>query len=92
MFILSVDEVNPVVSCPPTFQSETSLEVPFCSVTNLPDPQATDNSGTVFLVSQIPPASTTQYTVGETTVTFTYGDPSGNQASCSLTVNCIEGK
>ncbi|PIK61689.1 hypothetical protein BSL78_01393 [Apostichopus japonicus] len=49
-----------------------------------------DNSGTVFVVSQIPPNTTTQYTVGDTTVTITFQDPSGNQGSCTFTVRCIE--
>ncbi|XP_071824175.1 uncharacterized protein [Apostichopus japonicus] len=85
-----VDEVPPIVTCPPTFQLQTSLEVPFCTVNNLPEAQATDNSGTVFVVSQNPPATTTQYNVGDTTVTITFQDPSGNQGFCTFTVRCIE--
>ncbi|PIK34616.1 hyalin [Apostichopus japonicus] len=89
---MEVDEVQPIVTCPSTFQSQTSSEVPFCTVNNLPEAQAMDNSGTVFLLSQNPPATTTQYTVGDTTVTFTFQDPSGNQGSCTFTVRCIEGE
>ncbi len=51
---------------------------------------ATDNSGTANLVSQT--HQTRQFfTVGTTSVTYTFADPSGNTASCSFDVTVTEG-
>lgn len=52
---------------------------------SVPQPTATDDSGTVVLVSSTLP-TTNQFPLGQTSVTFTYRDSALNQASCTFTV------
>lgn len=54
------------------------------------EPRAIDNSGSVTLVSRshMPGSS---FPVGRTTVSYTFEDPSGNQAFCTFAVTVMEG-
>ena len=51
------------------------------------DAVAVDNTGSLSVTSDI--ASGSNFSVGETTVTYTTSDGSGNTASCSFTVTII---
>ena len=54
-------------------------------------PTATDNSGTaLFVSSSAQPGDF--FPVGQTVVTYTFQDPSGNPATGTFTVNVVEGK
>lgn len=83
--------ISPFVSCPGNVLETIPLESSFCFAT-WQDPQASDNSGTVFLNSQTHQPLTSPFPVGETTVTYTYGDPSNNIGMCSFTVTCEQGE
>ena len=54
------------------------------------EPSATDNSGTATLTSRSH-APGSFFPLGTTTVTYTYTDPSGNQATTSFDVIVTEG-
>lgn len=54
-------------------------------------PVAQDNSGTATLVST-PQPSGTFFPIGKTTITFTYRDPSGNEAVCTFCITVSAGK
>lgn len=68
----------------------TTLELRQCLVTWV-EPQVSDNSGVVSLFDQSD-FPNTNFPEGITTVTYTYRDPAGNQASCSFQVTCTPGK
>ena len=55
------------------------------------EPTASDISGTANLVSRTAQPGDF-FPVGQTVVTYTFQDPSGNPASGTVTVNVIEGK
>eukprot|EP00057_Strongylocentrotus_purpuratus_P033534 XP_791737.3 PREDICTED: hyalin [Strongylocentrotus purpuratus] len=78
------DTIPPVVTCPPDIARSvlpgvTSLAVTFQSAT------ATDDSGTVSLVSVNPPSGSS-FPLGPTDVSFVFEDPSGNQGSCTFRI------
>ncbi|XP_041454248.1 mucin-17-like isoform X7 [Lytechinus variegatus] len=78
------DTVDPVISnCPPNLAvtADSSLNGAFVTWT---EPSATDNSGTVNSVSSASPNDF--FLIGETTVTYTFVDPSGNDAICSFNI------
>ena len=55
------------------------------------EPTATDNSGTVTLVSRTHTPNAF-FTIGTTPVTYTFSDPSGNTASTTFNVNVVTGE
>ena len=88
MFTL-VDFTPPVVTCPEDIVREIGLEVnglnvPFTEAT------ATDNSGSVSLVTRSHRPND-RFPVGQTTVMYTFEDPSGNRGSCSFTITITQG-
>lgn len=86
---LSVDRIPPVINCPGLFVQETTVTTG--TVVNFPEPTATDNSGSVSLVSRVPvPGSV--FTVGDTLVTYIFQDPSRNPATCRFIVSVIVGE
>ena len=88
--LLTVDTVPPVVSCPSDVSRTTGCNTGGTTV-NFDDATATDNSGTANLVSQSH-RPRQFFSVGTTTVTYTFTDPSGNRASCSFDVFVTEGR
>ena len=87
---MSVDPIPPVVTCPDDIEREVPLNVPSVSVT-FPEATATDNSGIANLVDRTHSPGQ-QFSVGSTTVTYTFEDPSNNRASCSFTILVLAGK
>lgn len=89
-FLVTVDEQPPSVSCPADVQ-HTALTGQGGSNMEWNEPRAFDNSGTADLVSRShTPGSF--FPMGETSVTYTFADPSGNVASCSFNVIVSESK
>lgn len=87
---VSEDTMMPVISgCPASITEETTLEARTC-LASWQEPMVSDNSLVVNLVSQSH-MSNTLFNEGTTVVTYTYADPTGNQASCSFTVTCTPG-
>ncbi|XP_022082302.1 mucin-2-like isoform X2 [Acanthaster planci] len=73
-----------------TFPSDITVTVPFgtpSTLVNWPFPTATDNSGTVNTFTSNEPGSS--FPVGQTTVTYTFTDPSGNTVARSFDINVI---
>ncbi len=93
---VSVDRIPPVVTCTRGDTNRLFFTTPCrtggTSAVVFPNNQctATDNSGTVTLISQTHQAGQF-FPVGETEVTFTYADPSGNRGSDSFFVTVTEG-
>ena len=73
-----------------TITRQVELGTPGVSVF-YPEPTATDISGTANLVSRTAQPGDF-FPVGQTDVTYTYEDPSGNPASGTVTVNVVTGK
>ena len=74
-----------MITCPPnqTVNTEQSKAYAFVSWT---DPQVTDNSGQIPTIT-CDAVSGNQFGIGETGVTCQAVDPTGNQATCTFTVN-----
>ena len=86
----SVDFTPPVISgCLEDFIEETPLGSPGKTVIWV-EPSATDNSGSAILTSRTH-APGQFFTVGLTTITYVFADPTGNEAVCSFDVTVIEG-
>eukprot|EP00057_Strongylocentrotus_purpuratus_P028659 XP_011683133.1 PREDICTED: uncharacterized protein LOC578978 isoform X8 [Strongylocentrotus purpuratus] len=78
------DTVDPViVDCPPNLEVTADSSRNGASVT-WTAPSATDNSGSVNVVFSASPNDF--FLIGETTVTYTFTDPTGNDAICSFNV------
>ena len=84
------DTTPPVLTCPATVVETVELGVTSVVVT-FGNPTVEDNSGSASLVS-VSPASGSLFTVGVTSVTFTYQDAAGNEASCTFSVVVSTGK
>ncbi|XP_063951080.1 mucin-17-like isoform X2 [Lytechinus pictus] len=87
--ISRVDDVPPIVTCPASIQ-QIVIEGSAGTYVTWDPPVVSDNSGTVEFVSSTA-SSGDLFAVGLSSVTYTYSDPSGNQASCSFTVTVITG-
>lgn len=85
-----VDRTPPVVICPNNIVQEIALGQ-FGRAVTFNNPDATDNSGSVTLVTQSHQTGSF-FQVGSTTVEFEYRDPSGNTASCTFIITIIEGR
>ena len=89
-FLFLVDTTAPVVTCPADITQTVELGTTSVVVDFL-DATATDNSGTVTLASRTnSPGST--FSVGDTIVTYTFSDASGNSASCSFRISVVTGR
>ncbi|XP_071819452.1 uncharacterized protein [Apostichopus japonicus] len=87
--VIEVDSLIPVIGVSP---EDITRTVPIGSpgtVVTWPEPQVSDNSGIVNLVSQSH-TSGSFFPVGTTEVTYTYADPSNNRVMVSFDVNVIE--
>ena len=85
-----VDTTPPVISVPSdTVTREVELGTPGTNVFYT-EPTASDISGTANLVSRTAQPGDF-FPVGQTVVTYTYQDPSGNPATATITVNVVEG-
>ncbi|XP_030831233.1 mucin-17 isoform X5 [Strongylocentrotus purpuratus] len=89
VIIVQVDRTPPVATCPADIQREvglgqTSVQVFFTA------PTAIDNSGQVPTITSQTHATTDFFTIGNTQVTWTFADASGNQDSCSFNVNIVQ--
>lgn len=81
-----VDSTPPTITCPadPT----VSVNAGSCgAVVSYPPPTVTDNCGVASVICNPPPGST--FLRGETTVTCTAIDSSGNTATCSFKVTVL---
>lgn len=88
---ITVDSIIPVIGILPEDITRTVQLGSPGTVVTWPEPQVSDNSGIVNLVSQShTPGSF--FPVGTTEVTYTYADPSNNRVMVSFDVNVIEGR
>lgn len=88
--ILAVDSIPPTISVVDDITRIIEFGLGGTIVT-FTEPTATDNSGSVSLVSRTN-APGDFYPTGTTTVTYVFRDPSGNTASRSFNINVIESK
>lgn len=80
----------PILSgCPGNIFEQVPLGTPGTVIT-WTEPQVSDNSGIVNLVSQSH-TSGSFFVVGTTPVIYVFADPSNNEAECSFSVTVIEG-
>ena len=80
-----IDPEAPVVSCPANQTVNTEPSQAYARV-SWTDPQVTDNSGQISTIT-CDAESESQFGIGETEVTCQVVDPTGNQATCTFTVN-----
>ena len=82
------DAEEPVLICPEDVSLNAEPGKSYGTLaTALDSPSVTDNSGVEFIQHElINPVTDGQYPIGETTVTYTVTDDSGNTASCSFVV------
>ena len=80
-----VDNTAPVISNCPMSASATAASGTNTAVVTWTVPTATDNSGGV-VTSTSTHNSGDSFTTGVTTVTYTFSDPTGNQATCQFVV------
>lgn len=86
-----MDTTDPVIESCPTNIIRT-LELGLSGIIIMwMEPTATDISGIVTLVSRSH-APGTLFQVGDTIVTYTFRDPSGNEARCIFLVTVVTGK
>ena len=86
------DNIPPVVSgCPIQGVTVTAPQGSSSASATWTEPTATDNSGGVVtrLSNRSPGQS---FSLGNTQITYTFTDPSGNQAFCRFTVTVLSGK
>lgn len=82
-----LDIVDPVLSgCFSLLTLNALPGVPF-AIVNWVDPTATDNSGSVTVTGTH--SSGNRYKIGETMVTFTAADESGNKDMCTFTIEVV---
>ena len=90
LLLFVVDETPPNAVCPPDQTLTIDINTGGRTVT-FNDATATDNSGTVNLISQTH-RSGQFFVTGSTMVTYTFADPSNNRDSCSFTIEIVEGR
>ena len=86
----SSDTTPPIVTCPSNIIQAVEVGTPFAEI-NVPQPTATDDSGTVFFVGSTLPGGNL-FPIGTTSVTYSYRDGANNQASCTVLVTVTGGK
>ncbi|XP_072051695.1 uncharacterized protein [Amphiura filiformis] len=86
--VIEVDEIPPTVSCPANVQHTSITGLGGMNI-DWNEASSTDNSGVSTLISRshVPGSF---FPVGETPVTYTFEDPSGNSGSCTFTVTISE--
>ncbi|WP_139839273.1 HYR domain-containing protein, partial [Christiangramia flava] len=85
-----VDNTNPIISCPGDMTVTTATGQNY-AIVEFADATATDNCD-VTVEQTAGPLSGSQFPIGDTTVTFTATDNSGNTAECSFTVTVEDGE
>ncbi len=90
LLFLLVDETPPEVRCPDNIRYTIDINTDGRTV-DFKDATAKDNSRRVILVNQSH-QSGQFFPTGQSIVTYTFQDPSGNIASCSFSVTVIEGR
>ncbi|XP_072014192.1 hyalin-like [Amphiura filiformis] len=88
--IIEVDTVPPNPNCPRDVARTTACNSGGTVDVTWQPATATDNSGTATLVSQSHRSGQSFFPVGQTTVTYTFSDPSSNRASCDFVVTVTE--
>ncbi|MBI5917545.1 MAG: T9SS type A sorting domain-containing protein, partial [Bacteroidetes bacterium] len=83
VIVTVIEDVFPVVSCPPSFTINT------CGTVNYATPIATDNCSVATLELTSGLASGAIFPIGTTTVTWQATDGSGNSASCGFDVTVV---
>ena len=84
VIILYTDQIAPVIfGCPPDQTVTMSADSELVPV-EWTEPMATDNSGSVTLISDYHPGDS--FSFGTTTVTYTATDGAGNIAMCSFNI------
>ncbi|XP_071786035.1 uncharacterized protein [Asterias amurensis] len=84
-----VDTVPPEIQfCPQNINQQIQVGVPSVIVT-WNQPIASDNSGQTPTVRSISHQSGSSFPVGTSTVTYTFADAAGNEATCSFNVNIV---
>ena len=85
-------EIPDIANCP----SDQTISIAFpqsTTTTSWVEPTATDNVTPVDQITRSASHSPGQtFSVGSTTVTYTFSDLAGNQATCSFDVNVIQCK
>ncbi|XP_041472953.1 hyalin isoform X45 [Lytechinus variegatus] len=89
IIVTEVDTTPPVVTVPNSVITQTVELGQTGTTVNYPEPTATDISGTAILVSRTNQPGDS-FPVGQTVVTYTFQDPSGNPASGTVTINVVE--
>ena len=85
------DTIPPVISGCPSGATAVAPQGQTSASVTWNEPTATDNSGgNVQRSSNRSPGQT--FGLGSTQVTYTFTDPSGNQATCRFTVTVTSGK
>ncbi|XP_033625807.1 mucin-17-like isoform X2 [Asterias rubens] len=86
--VIQIDNQPPTITVP---AEDVTITVPFGTPgtnVNWVEPQATDNSGSVFTSRTHVPGSF--FNVGDTVVTYTFVDPLGNAVTAPFTVRVVE--
>ncbi|XP_070537241.1 hyalin-like [Ptychodera flava] len=85
--ITVIDNEDPNITCPEDFIQETDLAKPF-AVVYWPEPNATDNSGSVNVTCSHQQGS--KFTIGSTKVICNASDPFSNWNTCHFKVKVID--
>ncbi|WP_217179230.1 HYR domain-containing protein [Gillisia limnaea] len=86
--VIVVDNEDPAITCPANVNQTTEAGESFAIVT-FEDATATDNCD-VIVEQTAGLTSGSQFPIGESTVTFTATDASGNTSSCSFTITITD--
>ena len=84
---LTLDSTPPSITCPANVTAESTC--PSGAIVTYTAPVGTDNCPGVTTVRTAGPASGSIFPIGNTTVTYTATDSSGNSTSCSFTVTVL---
>jgi len=87
MTVTIVDDEDPTITCPANITSDNDAGQCNAAIT-VPSPTAADNSLSVSVSNDFNNTTNASdtYDVGTTTVAWTATDPSGNTATCSMTI------
>ena len=84
-----VDNEDPTIACPADIQEVTDTGQCYATITDLGGPPTTGDNCSVASVTNDAPGND-QYDVGDTIVTWTVTDGSGNTATCEQTITVTE--
>jgi len=91
--VISVDEVDPILTCPESIVVNADADASGCGAQiAIPDPMPTDNCGIASYTNDYNNTSDASdfYPTGVTLVTYTVTDSAGNTTTCSFTVTVID--